>query len=996
MLTSTPCNRAARWLADAYFGPAQIAAAVLIAAAAVAAAWPHLRGHASYPDVVAGYLALHDADKGIDGRASALLAGVTAAAAVVIGRSFRRVAPDGPASAVGVALNQALLLSLAPAAWELTVAALRRSDAAPPVQGVAVFPLLVLWAAAGLGRFARGSFRPADARAGVGAVVLSVVFAAFAATAVLLTVERLAGSGRVADVVGRLAMPAAVAGAALAGAGVVWAAGGGDVRRFRRRVVRGLVLWQVPLPLLLFALVPPPLVDPTHQFHERYPAALVAVLAACVATGAWTVARRLRGPGVRTLRRAVAPAAVVALMVFCHAPTAAVPAVDGDHFHWGEQVLPWQQWWDLHRRPYVDFVPVHGLMAYARGAFNQAFFDGTAAHYSAADALLCGLALAAAAGGACRLLGPMAALVVLLAPLPGFDRLYLLPAGLYLAAAPATWRRPAVGLVAWAGLCAVMVGYNAAIGPAFVVATAPVAAWAAWRAGWRRSLAVAAGAGAIAAVAAAVPAVRHTAVEFVRFVADNGWTNTTAHDMPWDAGIGQRDRPAGLGSSQFLWETARLGWMAVAVVAAGLAWRAVAAVGGRRDRLRPGLLPLAVSTALVLVIAFPWTMGRIGPGNLNRPGTTSTTALTYLLPALLLLAAPARRAARAVVVAAAVIGLVQLPQAPDLDATRLLARAGECRRVPPGAAVFDGAKAGLPNVGQVVAPRPNWLAGVVELRRGLDRLLRPGETYLDLTYQQALYFYLGLPVPVRYVAYVAANGRLQAAELRQLAEQPVPAVMVGPTAWFDGLPPSLRCYPLWRAYALRYVPVRIGTFTFLVDPVRAAALNGIPPPPPGVRPAVTEADLQTLDAYLRPDDLQFIPVSWGRSWPTLRGRFDVVGRATVIRQATAADPWAVATVPATVPDGAAADFLLLRLTMDRAADAGDPEMRLQWQDVGGAWPPTAAQFKGASGDLLVPLGAYPRWLLDRGVPAVRVSVYNGSAVRSWHLAAATFLRLKPM
>ncbi len=997
MKPTTPMPRLVRWWADAYFGPTPVAAAVLVAMAAVELAWPHLRGHASYPDVVAGYLALHDADKAIDFRAAALLGTTIAAVALAIGRTFRRVAPAGPTSAVGVALNQALLLSLAPAAWRLTIAALHRDDDAPPVLLVAVFPLLVLGAAWVLRRCPRGSVRPADVRACVGGAVLSVVFAAFAALASLLAIERLSASGRVARTVESLAPPVAVGAAVIAGVGVL-AVATRDVGTFRRRLLRGLALWQLPLPLLLFQLMPPPLVDPTRQFHEPYPVTLVAVLSACAAAGVWAVTLRVRRPVV-TLRRTVAPVSIIALMVFCHVAAAAVPAVDGDHFHYGEQVLPWQQVRDFHSVPYVDFVPVHGLMAYARGALNQAFFDGTSAHYSAADALLCGLALAAAAGGACLLLGTPAALVLLVAPLMGFDRLYLLPAGLYLAAAPALWRRPARGLVLWAGLSVVMVGYNAAIGPAFVVGTAPVAMCGAWRAGWRRSLAVVMAGGVLVAALAAVPLVRAMAIEFGRFVVDNGWTNTTAHDMPWDAGFGRRDRPAGIGSSQFLWETVRLGWMAVAVVAAALAWRAIAwrSTGSRhRDRPRAALLPLAASTVLVLVLAFPWTMGRIGPGEMSRPGTTSTTALTYLLPVLLLLAVPARRAGWAVVVAVVIAAIAHAPGTPDLDGSALLAKVAECRRVPAGADVYDGAKAGLPNVGQVVVARPNWLADLADLRHGLDRLLRPGETYLDLTEQQAFYFHLGLPVPVRYVAYVAANGRLQSAELAQLAQHPVPAVMIGPAAWFDEMPLTLRCFPLWRAYALRYVPLRIGSFTFLVDPVRAAEFNGTPPPPPGVRPPVKEVELETLDAYARPDDLREIPIAWGRSWPALRKRFNVVAHAPIARQATAADPWAVITVPsAQVPDGAAADFLVLHVTMDRIEGSSEPEMWLQWQDVGGAWPPTSARFKAGDGTLLVPIGAYPRWLLGRGAPALRLSVYNGSAVRSWRLDGATFLRLHP-
>ena len=963
-------ERAGRWLAEAYFGPAVIAAAALVAVAVVAWAWPLLRGQPSYPDVVAGYVALHDADKGIDARASVLLAATIVGVAVGLGRAFRRVAPDGPSSDVGVALSQLLLLSLAPAVWRLTVAALHADDGLPPVCAMALFPLGVLAIAAMLGRYSCGTVRPGDVRACGGAALLSVVFAAFSAIAILLALSRVGATPRFEH----RAASAVAATAVAAAAGVVgtWIASP-DVNHFRRWLLRGLSLWQLPLPLLVFQLVPPPMMDPTHQFTIRYPAALVATLAACAAAGVWSVWRRRTG---------VAVATVVALLVFCHGPTVGLPAAERDYFHFGEQVLPWEQLRDFGSRPYVDFVPVHGLMAFLRGGLNQLFFDGTAARYASADALLCGLALAATAWGACRLLGPLAALVLLAAPLPGFDRLYLLPAGLYLAAAPMTWRRPVRGLVTWLAVCGVMVAYNAAIGPAFVVATSPVAVWAARRAGWRRALVLAVVVLAVLGSLAAVPAGRQTAVEFVRFVVDNGWTNTTAHDIPWSAGAWARDEHVGVGSSQLFWEAVRLAWIPVAVVAAALAWRTLA------KKPRRGLLPLAVGTALVLAIAFPWTMGRIGPGIPSRPGALSGVAVGYLVPALLLLAVPRRRAGWAVLAIAIIVGIDQDATVTDLDPAAVLAKATACLRVPPGAVVDDGAKLGLPGLGQVMAPSPDWLADVAELRRGLDRLLRPGETYLDLTQQQALYFYLGRRVPVRYVGYVAANGRLQAAEAKQLAERPVPAVMVGPSAWIDGIPDTLRCYRLWRDYALRYVPVKVGTFTFLVDPQRAAEFNGTPPPLPGVRPPVTERWLQTLDALDRPDDLQGLPMSWGRSWATLRQRFTVVGRATITRQPTAADRWAVATVPtAAVPDGAAADFLLLHVTA-----GSDVQLLLQWADVSGAWPAAAVHFGGTTGDLLVPLGAYPRWLLDRGVPAVRVGALDG---RPWRLDSATFLQLRP-
>jgi hypothetical protein len=1018
MILSTFPRRATRWLADAYFGPVPIAAGLLIAVAAVAYVWSAVHGHTAYPDVVVGRLTYTDGDKGADGRGMAALAVVTAAFAVTIGRVFRCVAPDGPASPVGAALNQLLLLSLAPAVWRLTLAAMTPIDVLPPIRLLAALPLGVLTLTIGLARYRPETIRPAHVLACGGAALLSCVFAGMAAAAVMVTVGRLGRTLRVAVFVSHAVGPTMVVAVVVAAMVVaaVWAASA-DVDRFRDRTLRVMVVAQLPLPLLLFHLVPPALVDPSHQFATPYPLLLVIVLGTCIAGGVWTLVRRLRQstPG-DTLRWAVAPVTVVALMVYCACPAAGGPPTPfRDFFHWGEAVLPWQQLWGQGRRPYVDFVPIHGLMDYLRGGMNQLFFGGRAETYLDSEDLLDGLAAISAGLAGCWLLGPVPALVLVAVPLPGLDRLFLLPPALYLAAAPATWRRPGRGLVAWLGLCVVSTAYNGAMGPAFVVGTAPIALWHAARAGWRRCGLIVAGLAVIVAVGAAISPVRQMAVAFVHFVADNGWTNTTANDIPWAEGAWRRAEHAGTGSTQLLWELERMSWIAVAVLAAGLAWRAMAKrASDAGDRPPAGLVAQGQGTAVGVALANPWTMGRIDPSYMSRPGAISQTAVCYLLPAMLLLAAPT---ARTVTVLALLIGLSFTVGQSPLDPYRIMAQTYSVKQVPAGSVMVDGNKIGLPELGQVVRPSPDWLADVVQLHRDLGHLLRPGETYLDLTDEQALYYYLDLPVPVRYTAYVAANSRLQADEAKQLAEHPVPAVMIGPATKLDGIPPSLRCYRLYKDYVTRFVPVTAGPFTFLVDPARAASLVGtLPIAGPGsfafVLPQTDptgERRLQILDDLLRPDDLHRVPLAWGRSWPALRPRFTVVGSATV-DQAGPAHLWADAAVPPAVTDGAAADFLHLRLTIVptdagafRAAARADPgtsrsaepELLVSWSDGGDQWSPGPVRFKAASGDLLVPLGSYPRWLLDHHPAVVRITVANPSAVRTWHVDAATFLRLDP-
>lgn len=96
-----------------------------------------------------------------------------------------------------------------------------------------------------------------------------------------------------------------------------------------------------------------------------------------------------------SLRSAVAGVTAVALAVFVLTPAAKVPTFNPDPFHFGETFIPWRQLVDFGQVPYVDLVPIHGLMDLLRGFLNEVFFDGTAASFPLAELLLMGLAVSA-------------------------------------------------------------------------------------------------------------------------------------------------------------------------------------------------------------------------------------------------------------------------------------------------------------------------------------------------------------------------------------------------------------------------------------------------------------------------------------------------------------------------------------------------------------------------------------------------------------------------
>ena len=950
-----------------YFGPGPILVAALLAAAVVTYAWPKLRAPSAYPDPVVGALAYADDGKAQDFRAAGLFLAVAVVGAAAIGGVCHRAAPDGPASDAGVAVNQLLLLALAPAAWRLMASAVNPLPVPPPpVRTVAAIAGLAVAAVVMMAR-CRGTVRAADVLSLGGGVVLAPLFAAFAGVGMVVAVGRTVPTAAAhldgkASAVGIAALVAAVA--ALAAVAIVTS----DGERLHRRVMRCLVAVQVPLPLLLFVVVPAPLVDPRHLLPTPYPWGLVATVAVLCGLGVWRVVRRWGDP-TPSIRRAIAPAAVIALAVFVQCDNLPLPTVNPDLFHWGEQALPWQQLRDFGSRPYVDFVPIHGLMAYLTGAFNQAFFDGTAAHAAGADVLLQATAAAAAAAAVAWLVSPVAALFVLPVLLPYLDRLCFLAPAICVVAAPGLLRRPGRWLAVWPGLCLFMVAYNPALGPAFVVGSLPVAGWMAWRL-WRddrRALLI----GILATVvtlggAAAVPVVRLVAAGFARFVVDNAWTNDVGNGIAWSAGWGMRPLTTGYGSSQLSWELYRFGWVGVAVTMAAVAWRELT-----RPARRPAVVALGSVTAIVLVVGSPWVMGRIDPGSLSRSGATSQTALAFLVPPLVWLAGSRATVGRNALVLAALTGLVQPVIPTRLDPAELAAKAEAVRVVPPGVTIEDGAALGLPGLGRVVAAEPDIVPSAARLSRGLAGLLRPGETYLDLGNGSGRYFFLGLRNPVLYAPYVACNGRLQAAMRRQLRDRPVPVVLAAPAELFDGTPTSLRCYALYRQYAMTFAAVHRDEFVLLVDPTRV----------PEAGPIGGELQLQLLDsAFVRPD-LARLPTAWGRSWPTLRERFESVATA-----APAAD--GSFNIPPAVTDGAAADFL--RLTLDAGPAEVPVELRWVAADGGESAP---VRFVARSGDLVVPLGAYPRWLLGKHPTAIRLTVPDPRHAR---FTVAEFLRLKPL
>jgi hypothetical protein len=1017
-----------RKLRDTFPGLVPVLAAAVVAYTITCVCWKRLQRDPVLQEPVAGLTTLSGLDKLRDYRALFLFLGCTALGAVSLGALFRALSRDDRRDRVRQALSALLLLALVPACWRLGDALVnaeghverlrtspkwragvgpvqhhggqRAAAARTPTYLVGVLAL----AALGLLRYRRELTRGLVLDLAGGALLLAVL-GTFAGLGVACLIGRAwpqacpANAHRIA----RFAFGGAAGGLALAA--IAFSASRAAVAR--RRIARGLFLVQIPLPLLFAVLIPPPFLRDGVVHTWPYQPTLPVLIAALVLLSWVGLGRRYRnwaragGETPWTVQDTLAPLGLSAAAVFVVLPTLLYPlAVPYDHFHFGEQVVSWQQWAEFGKLPYRDLVPIHGLMSLWRGGLNELFFAGTAASFAAAEGVLLALSVAATFLLLRLQIGAVAALILSFY-CPFMDRLYLLAPGLLLLVAPGLLQRPGRWLLVWLAVCPLEVFYNAGVGPAFVLGSLPLAVFMAYRlVRARPALAVRGGliVGAAGAAVLALTPLGSMALGLVRFLAEMQPTNQEVFGLAWEESFGARPTNPKWAGTRVTWELIRLGWVGVVVVAGAVLWRQLARRGGPR----PALAWFAGTLVAVLLLATPWTLNQLLPNELNRTGAPTAVVLVCLLPVLLLHRRPLLRAAPALAALAVLVGVVQgvelngwrtmnLPFAVSRGFTHphareLLARPFAVGLPPNGAVWRDGAEAGLPRAGAGFVHDPKSWDQLVQLKGVLAGLLRPGETFYDLSNQSALYYYLDLPLPARHLACLTeCNRATQARALRELRKDPPPVVLLMPRLFAN---PCLQCYRIYREWVLRYPAVRRGEFVLLAAPDRA----------PGAGPPGSADQLPLLDYALYQPDLGMIAARWGRCWHRLRHHFGEPVSVPAARGIPAGDlkpragGWYVPcgarpSLRYALDDlslsGRHADHLKLDLELERPRGTQPPVLEIRWkaratQPAGASGGATGPVSEGsvlvtaANGCLLVPLGSRPRWLLSDRVDSLEI------------------------
>jgi hypothetical protein len=474
----------------------------------------------------------------------------------------------------------------------------------------------------------------------------------------------------------------------------------------------------------------------------------------------------------------------------------------------------------------------------------------------------------------------------------------------------------------------------------------------------------------------------------IRYGAEQSAVNSIAHAVNWNATFGKAD------TNPWLYEVARCSWLIVAMLAGVLLFRQ-ALQADRQGRVAAFAFGLPI---FILMVAFVIrAAGRIDPSAATRLGIASIWGLALLLPILIFVVMRPRARGAAVLAWVSAAGLI-VPYFGGLE--RHYLRAFEPLNGPAGVPGYvEGRAVGLPELGNGIGDGGH-LDRLIRIRQVLDRALDPGETYLDLTGRHATYFYFNRRPPIETGSiYNLVTERQQLRAVASVRRQHPPVVLIAAdNILHDGGPASLRANLMYRYLMLEtgYKVVKTGRLIWLMQADRVGRLA---PEQQAVVTDLSEVATNPVNDIFRVPNLQWIPVSWGRSAATLEPKMrevkrlpaggpatptNVVAEVGGAYRVTGADPHITFDVTAWHLSGRQAGILGFDFACESAGSP--PVIELYWATDGtDESETTVVRFNGRNGRMLVPLDSAPAWLLAREIRHLRFDIASSDSCRSFRI-----------
>lgn len=486
----------------------------------------------------------------------------------------------------------------------------------------------------------------------------------------------------------------------------------------------------------------------------------------------------------------ISPFALYGLLIGLKFSNTSLPYISTDDYHFGEGLLGW--WSYLQGAiPYVGYIPAHGFIDDdLPRAFSTIFYDGTASTFYESKRIANALLGLTAYISIFWFSGSSILAFIAIFLLGGGLKWYFLTLFLCLWFSKMLWKNHARWVAIWLLTAPIAILGVPPQGISIVIASALLAIYHLWYFLFKqdsRNWYPIAISSLILLIVVIITPIGWMMDGALKYVIENGAINQIAYGVPWALSLSQKN---------FILEIVRMSWIVVPPIALiTLYYLRVSSVD-----IEKKLLPVLVLFIFMLFL-IPYTLGRIDPASVSRPGILASYVWTILLPLIFWrFLAPKNKVLLMVVICfmGASIGFA------TLSFEQLSASLNRFVYSPP---VKSGTASGLSNIGIAIVDDAHW-ERLTTLNNLLNNNLQEGDTYLDLTSRNAQYFYMNRipPIPVTAPYNLVPISQQKTAVNFLRSKPPKIALFEGNNIRHDGSVLALRNPYLYQFVLDNYIP----------------------------------------------------------------------------------------------------------------------------------------------------------------------------------------------
>lgn len=566
-------------------------------------------------------------------------------------------------------------------------------------------------------------------------------------------------------------------------------------KRFTEHLSKLIFAAQIGLPLFFLTLYPSRIIQTSGEIIKYETTIYLKILViALVAFGIYDVIKRFRlvSDGADWMK-AFSPFALFGILAALKIGQTVTPHISPDDYHFGEYLLGW---WSYLKGsiPYVDYVPAHGVLENdLRSILAYFFYDGTAASIGEAGRLAFVLLGLFAFMSICYFTGSLVLAFSVVLLLGGRLTWFFFVPFICLWLVSGLRAQSGKWLSIWVLTAPIVILAVPPQGLLLVAAFGLLAVKIAWdqiRHGNKQSWQHLGLVVVFMSLIFALTPLFSMLVGAIRYVLENAPINQISYGIPWSASWSTGKE------SGFIFEAIRMSWVVIPILCLYVLHKSWRDLKDPRSLFYPSLIFFFFTVLLI-----PYSMGRIDPGGLSRPGLVSIFSWAILFPLLMWGISNAKN--RALVVLSTVFMSALLGY--GVTSFSSISLIAEQKVHSPS--LRESPAVGLPNVGGAYIEEGQWNR-INKLNSLLKLRLTSDETYLDLTSRNAHYFYLNrspaMPITAPY--NLASSAQQRRAVDTLTASLPKFALLQAENIVHDGGGLALRNYHLYRFVMENYIP----------------------------------------------------------------------------------------------------------------------------------------------------------------------------------------------